>query len=346
MTSSYLENTSSSGNASTKNDPPITSSDYCLVWQKHASFPNVKRSSYTVKLTRAQQQQLEKILREGNYRPLSVPHAAYAAEAENVKIVLYHSGTCLVQGAGAHDWMIFVLEPQVLSEARLGYEDLLDSSAAEPHLGIDESGKGDYFGPLVIAAAYVDPAIVKRLRTINVRDSKRIKSPKEIFRLDKEIRTIIDDKYAIVNIGPEAYNRLYKVMGNVNRILAWGHARAIENALEKVPECPRALSDQFGPAHRIEKSLMKMGRQIRLDQRHGAESDPAVAAASILARASFLRSLKNMENDFGMPIPRGATTSAQETARRLVQRYGADILRRMVKLHFKTTESVLSPDTS
>jgi ribonuclease HIII len=243
-----------------------------------------KKMSYTVKLTPAQLDAAARILREGNYRLRRVEHTVAAAEGEDCQIAVYRSGKCLVQGKGAADWITFVLEPQVLGEARLGYEDVLNPEANAPHMGVDESGKGDFFGPLVIAAAYVDAAIARDLKALNVRDSKSITTDKAAQDLAKKIRARLGDRFAVVAIGPAAYNRLYATMGSVNRILAWGHARAIENLLEKVPDCPRALSDQFGPEQQIQRALQQKGRQIKLEQRHKAESDVAVAAASILAR--------------------------------------------------------------
>ena len=120
-----------------------------------------QKTSYTVKLTPAQMEAAVRILREGNYRPRRVEYTLAAAEGPDCQIALYRSGKCLVQGKGAADWITFVLEPQVLGEARLGYEDVLNPEANAPHMGVDESGKGDFFGPLVIAAAYVDEAIAK-----------------------------------------------------------------------------------------------------------------------------------------------------------------------------------------
>ena len=145
-----------------------------------------------------------------------------------------------------------------------------------------------------------------------------------------------------VAIGPEAYNRMYAKIANVNRLLAWGHARAIENLLEKVPDCPRALSDKFGPTARIERALMEKGKKIKMDQRTKAESDPAVAAASILARAGFLMALRKMEKDFGIEtVPKGCSAKVKQIAKELVANKGPDILLKTCKCHFRTTDEVL-----
>ena len=302
-----------------------------------------KKNSYTIKLTPAQMDAAARILREGNYRARRVEYALAAAEGEDCQIVLYQSGKCLVQGKGAADWVTFVLEPQVLGEARLGYEDVLNPEANAPHMGVDESGKGDFFGPLVIAAAYVDAAIAKDLKAMNVRDSKTITTDKAAQDLAKKIRARLGDRFAVVSIGPAAYNRLYATMGSVNRILAWGHARAIENLLEKVPDCPRALSDQFGPEQQIQRALQQKGRKIKLEQRHKAESDVAVAAASILARSGFLTALDKLGEKIGAKLPKGASDKVKAVAGEIARKHGGAVFLEVAKCHFKTTDDVLGP---
>jgi ribonuclease HIII len=302
----------------------------------------MKQNSHTIKLSSEQQQKLIAHLKNPKYKQVEVPYTLIAVAAENCRINLYTSGKCLVQGKGAEDWITFVLEPEITGEARLGYETVHDPESVKPHMGIDESGKGDLFGPLVISAVYTDAKTVDILKEIGAKDSKKISSDRVALQLASAIRKQLDGKYTIVTLGPEAYNRMYASMKNVNRVLAWGHARAIENLLEKVPDCPRALSDKFGPTHRIESALMKNGKQIKMDQRTKAESDPAVAAASILARAGFLNALRNMEKEFGVEtIPKGCSDRVRQIAAELVADKGPGILPKTCKCHFRTVDQVL-----
>lgn len=302
----------------------------------------MKQNTFSFKLDAGQQKRLISILQQGNYRPTEVPHTIVSVEGDRCCINLYKSGKCLAQGKGAEDWVLYVLEPLVLQSVGVGYEETLNPDAFDPHIGVDESGKGDFFGPLVISAAYVDRETVRILQEMGVRDSKSISSDKKIQSMVKDIRKTLGGKITMVTIGPTAYNRLYRSMKNVNHILAWGHARAIENLLEKVPECPRAVADQFGPKRQIEKALMKKGRTIELVQRHKAESDPAVAAASILARAGFLDALRDLRKKHGIEIPKGASEAVQQAARKLVEQKGPAILLNTAKCHFKTTDQVLA----
>jgi ribonuclease HIII len=215
-------------------------------------------------------------------------------------------------------------------------------SEAESWIGLDESGKGDYFGPLVVAGVHVTPEQAERLLDMGVRDSKRI-ADSRILKLDAGIRPAV--RYSVVAIGPQRYNELYEKMRNLNRLLAWAHARALENLLNEV-NCTRALADQFGDEQWIEKALMEKGKRITLEQRPRAEEDVAVAAASILARAEFLNRLKRLSEECGVTLPKGASQIVQETARKLFQGQTAHderakILKKVAKWHFRMTKGIL-----
>jgi ribonuclease HIII len=205
-------------------------------------------------------------------------------------------------------------------------------------IGVDESGKGDYFGPLAVAGVHVPEGGRDALLSLGVRDSKQV-SDDRARRLARAIR----DSYAtsVVAIGPERYNALYASMRNLNRLLAWAHARVIENLLERVPDCGEAISDQFGDARLLEQALLERGRRIRLRQHPRAEADPVVAAASLVARAEFLDRLTALSGRFGTSLPKGAGPPVLVAARAFVAQHGADALGQVAKLHFRTTRQVL-----
>lgn len=204
-------------------------------------------------------------------------------------------------------------------------------------IGIDESGKGDYFGPLVIAAVFVDGTTQGELALMQVRDSKKI-SDGRILEMAPDIKTICP--HSVIAIGPQKYNELYEKIRNLNRLLAWGHAKALENLLERVP-CSLAISDQFGDERLILNALQAKGRTVTLEQRTGAESDLAVAAASVLARAEFLLRLKRLSNEVGTTLPKGASPAVELAGRMVVKKHGRERLAAIAKLHFKTTKAVL-----
>lgn len=207
-----------------------------------------------------------------------------------------------------------------------------------PRIGIDESGKGDYFGPLAIAAVYVSPSSEADLALMGVRDSKKI-SDGRILQLAPDIRQVC--RHSLVTIGPLRYNELYAKMKNLNRLLAWGHARALENLLQQV-DCSVAISDQFGDQRLVLNALQEKGKLIRLVQHPKAEADLAVAAASILARAEFLQRLQRLSQEVGTTLPKGASPSVELAAKMVVMKHGRERLGHVAKLHFKTTERVVT----
>src|SRR5881628_3880887 len=245
-------------------------------------------NSYTHPLTAEQATKLRALLNERGFEFSPKQYTLFFAQKNKLSVAVYEKGPkVLVQGKGIEEFVQFELEPKILGEAKLGYEEVHLPEMFEPHFGVDESGKGDFFGPLVIAGVYVDRGIARQLLDAGVQDSKRIGSDARIRALADIIRRETHGLHDVVSIGPERYNQLYEKFANLNSLLGWGHARVIENLLAKRPDCPRALSDKFADAGVVENSLLQRGRAIKLEQRTRAESDLAVAAASILAREAF-----------------------------------------------------------
>ena len=205
-----------------------------------------------------------------------------------------------------------------------------------PHIGVDESGKGDYFGYLVAAAVYVDENSEKKLQEMRVRDSKQILDS-TVQKMATEIKKTC--KHEIVKISPEKYNMLYKRFKSLNKLLAWCHARAIENLLKKTNGVDFVLTDKFGEEKLVREALFEKGRKIKLVQKTRAESDIAVAAASILARAEFLKTLRQLSLLVGYKLPKGAT-HVEEAGKEMIKRHGEEILDKISKVHFKTTKKI------
>jgi ribonuclease HIII len=195
----------------------------------------------------------------------------------------------------------------------------------------------------VISGAYVDRGIARKLVDAGVVDSKRITSDARIRALADTIRKTSLGLVETVLIGPAKYNELYEKFSNLNRLLGWGHARVIENLLERKPGCPRSLSDQFADSRVINASLLKHGRKLTIEQRPKAESDIAVAAASILAREAFINWLERKSKELGVRLGRGVSPSVKEAARKLVEMNGPGALRDVAKVHFRTAHET-APD--
>jgi ribonuclease HIII len=209
---------------------------------------------------------------------------------------------------------------------------------AKGHIGTDESGKGDYYGPLTVAGFFLPDGQEDILLELGIRDSKKISDGRvrELSELVKKGYT-----HTVVAIGPHKYNELYQKLRNLNRLLAWAHSRAIENLLEEVP-CTLAITDQFGDKAFVLNALMKKGRNIELVQKPKAEEDLAVAAASILARAEFLKRLYFLSQDVGIDLPKGSSAKTEDIGVQLIQEHGVGILDKVAKKHFKITGRILS----
>lgn len=205
-------------------------------------------------------------------------------------------------------------------------------------VGSDESGKGDYFGPLVVAAVALTQENWRVLAELGVQDSKNLTDARATS-IAEQVRDAFPNE--VLTIMPPRYNELWAKFRNVNRLLAWAHARVIENVIEKAPQATAAVADQFGDESLIRNALFERGREVRLVQMPRAERDPAVAAASILARAEFLRRLDQLSREAGVRLPKGASSQVDAVARSLVAQRGPDALHAIAKMHFKTTQRVI-----
>lgn len=299
-------------------------------------------TSYTAKLTPEQATTLRVYLRDHDYVFRDVPYADFAGSKGQTNIVFYTSGKLVIQGKGTQEFIEFVLEPLILQEVKLGYEEVLNPEMLAPRIGVDESGKGDFFGPLCVAGVYINESVVRAWKDAGVRDSKAIGRDRKIAELAELIRKTPGCVTTVIPIGNEAYNRLMQKFKSVNRLLAWGHARAIENLMgsrnlmDPLPE--RAISDQFASdKETVAKALMALGREIELVQRHRAESDLAVAAASILARHEFVTRLQRLGQQYGIKFPKGAGKDVDTVAREFFEKHGAAEMVKVAKMHFRTS---------
>jgi ribonuclease HIII len=298
-------------------------------------------NSYTQPLTAEQAGKLRALLDELGFEFSPKPYTIFFGQKNKLSVAVYEKGPkVLIQGKGVEEFVQFEMEPKILGEAKLGYEEVHSPKMFEPHFGVDESGKGDFFGPLVISGVYVDRGIARKFLDAGVQDSKRISSDARIRALAALIRKDSLGLFDMVLIGPAKYNELYEKFKNLNSLLGWGHARVIENLLAKKPDCPRSLSDQFADKRVIEQSLMRHGRKIDIEQRTKAESDIAVAAASILAREAFIDWLEREGKKLGLRLPRGASTQVRSTAEKLAADKGPEVLSRLAKVHFRTAHEV------
>jgi ribonuclease HIII len=215
-----------------------------------------------------------------------------------------------------------------------------DKEIKEPanYIGTDESGKGDFFGPLVVAGVLADKVAISKLKDLGVRDSKTI-TDINIKKLASKIKSLLKNKYDIIPLKPEKYNELHSKMGNVNLIMGWAHAKVIENILNSF-NVEEAISDKFGNEKTILNALQQKGRQIKLHQVTNAERFTAVAAASILARDAVIKWFEINSKKLSIKIPKGASKEVENIARKIIESFGKDALPGLVKMHFKTSKRI------
>jgi len=286
------------------------------------------------KLDRGRFDDLRKHLKVLGFKFEERPHQVFLARYDPLTVNLYESGKLTFGGNDP------VLQREVewfLSKLGAGTEKPAPGIGFDgrTRIGTDEVGKGDFFGPLVVAGALLDKNAERDLRQLGVRDSKEIKGDSKILAMAKEIMKILGpDRYDIVAINPSKYNELYAKMKNLNTILGWAHARVIENLLKKNRDCGLAISDQFGDPDYITGSLMEKGRTVELVQIHKGGRDLAIASASVLARARFVSAMGKMSGDFEFEFPRGASAKVVKAAKEFIVAQGIANLGQVAKLHF------------
>ncbi|MEI6052193.1 MAG: ribonuclease HIII [Opitutaceae bacterium] len=303
-----------------------------------------KLSTYTIKLDEVQMDKLRALCVARQWEAFEVPYARFAFRGTDVNVTAYDKRKVVViAGKGTEEFVTMTLEPEITMAAKLGYDEILHPDWFEAHAGLDESGKGDFFGPVVAATVIADKAMIDAWREAGVQDSKKIVDT-QIIRLDAIIR---ETKGVVVEVcycrTMARYNELMGRPGaNLNRFLAWQHATALGDALAK-RSVPWGLLDQFTEQPLVQRELAKKGVQnFELRMRTKAESDPVVAAASVVARAEFIRAMHALSKQFGEKLQKGAGPLVKIQADQIMQKFGTRALGDYAKLHFRTAYEVVA----
>jgi ribonuclease HIII len=301
-----------------------------------------KLSTYTAKLDDAQMEKLRSILSGRGWEGFDVAYARYAFRGQDCNVTAYESGKLVVAGKGTEEFVTMTLETDITMVAKLGYDEVLHPDWFELHAGLDESGKGDLFGPVVAATVIADKAAIELWIKAGVKDSKKI-AEAQIIRLDKLIRETHGVAVATCLCGMAKYNTIMlRPYANLNKLLAWQHATALVQALSR-KKAPRGLLDQFTKQPLVQKELKKMGvTDFDLQMRTKAEEDPVVAAASVVARAEYVRQMHTLSRQYGTTLQKGAGPVAKQQAADIVDKLGAQALGTFAKLHFRTSYEVVS----
>lgn len=302
-----------------------------------------KLSSYTIKLDDAQMARLRAICEERSWTPFEVAYTRFAYKADHLKlnVTAYTSGKVVLAGKGTEDFVRDTLEPEVTQQARLGYDEVLNPDWFEDHAGLDESGKGDFFGPVIAATVIGRKSMIEAWRKAGAQDSKKIAESK-ILELDSIIRNTPGVVVKVCFCGMPKYNELMaRPRANLNLLLAWQHATALSQALAEHP-VKWGLLDQFSEQPLVQRELARKNvENFELRMRTKAESDPVVAAASIVARAEFVRQMNQLSKKFGDKLQKGAGPQAKAQGHEIIRKFGVLALKDFAKLHFRTAYEVV-----
>lgn len=295
--------------------------------------------TFTAKFEKAEFDKVRSFFEERNAEFGEHQYAVFRAKIPQCVGILFESGKFVLQGKDVSEISaefqaaLPFQTPIEKSGGKISSSDMsLEELARHPHIGIDESGKGDFFGPLVVAGVLVDEENSKKFMEAGIKDSKKL-SDEKILKLANLIKA--NSVHSIVIVGNEKYNEIYAKFENLNKLLAWGHARVIENILEK-QYCNYALSDKFGNEYLIKNALLEKGKTITLEQRTHGEDDIAVAAASVLARAAYVNKMQVLSRQYEIELPKGASEAVLQAGKKFVQMYGKEKLKAVAKIHFKT----------
>lgn len=293
----------------------------------------------SIKITNEFQDILKKKLLADNFIFSSCQNAKWKATNEGINVTCYESLKLLIQGKKCEEFNNKYLKNNSLSEVKqptlIDTKDFVHDFSS--WIGTDESGKGDFIGPLVTAGVLVKKEQIEFLQNLNIKDSKKL-TDKFIIQVAPKIKQ--NCLFSVVTINPEKYNELYAKFKNLNKLLAWAHSRAIENLLEKSPDCENAISDKFADESLIKNALFKKGKKINLIQRTKAESDIAVACASILAREEFVKRTENLKKLYNIDFSKGGGDLATKQAQEFAKQHGKDKLKLIAKMHFKNMNQI------
>ena len=303
-----------------------------------------KKTLYTITLSLDYIEKLKKWFYSKSWESYNVKYAYFGYRSKKTNVVAYNSGKVVIQGKNTEDFVRYVLEAQITGKPKIGYETIIHPTWFENHAGLDESGKGDLFGPLTSACVIAKACHVHQWLNIGLKDSKRIKSDINIMKLDNIIR---NTKGVIINtISPEMpkYNELYNKFGrNLNKLLAWMHAKVLKESLKK-EFVSWGMLDQFSKKPLVQNYFKKSNFDLRMEIK--AESDPIVAAASIVARATYLKQMQKLSERAGFVLLKGVNSAVKEQGKKIITKFGVNSLNKFAKLHFRTILEIIEKPIS
>jgi ribonuclease HIII len=279
---------------------------------------------FVAQIPQALVQKLQADLKEQGFEFSTPPYTHFSAKKKGVSVTLYQSLKLTVQGKEMADFIQFYLEPEILKTFHFGHPVASKNLDLTPRIGVDEAGKGDFFGPLCIAALFAEGSGVERLIELGVKDSKTI-SDTNIVLIGKKIRA--EFQYEVIRVSPTRYNEMYPKFGNLNTMLAWGHATAIEKLSARC-QCRNVIIDKFAHEQVVLKAVKQKNLSITLTQKVRAEED-------------VVDGMDKLSQECGFELPKGASAQVIAAGKKVVALFGSDMLPKVGKMHFRTVEKII-----
>lgn len=296
----------------------------------------MNQNTFTITLNKEEQSRAKDVITANGWKEVHDGNQYVSYRLKSISgstAILYSSGKLVFQGMEDFTSLIANIKEEVDS----------DMNGFKPHLGVDEVGKGDYFGPLVVVSCFVNEEFAKKTKLLGFADSKKFTDGKiaKLFNSVKEY-----PYYYSSVVHPKEYNKLAKEYGNVSILLAKQHSLVIEKGLKDLKSkdilCENVVIDQFSSSkNRVLDELGILGKSVNLEQFHKGESDIAVAVASVIARGIFLEEWEKMCERYRFQFPKGAS-NVLGSAREFVGSFGSDELELVAKTGFKTTKSIMN----
>lgn len=273
-------------------------------------------------------------LKETGFTISSPEHTFFSAKKPGINVTLYNSYKLVIQGRAKDEFIEFYVEPELTKT--FTYNNNGTNENLEEHIGVDESGKGDFFGPLCTVAVFANTEQMKKLNENAIKDSKTLKDDQIAIKASI-IKKICPYKELVLM--PKKYNELYHKIQNLNHLLGWCHCTAIENLIQTNP-CKKVIIDQFANESLMQNMIAKKKLSIDLTQRVRAEEDVVVAAASILARDAFVKNLRRLEQEHNITLAKGAGPKVIQAGVKIMMSKGLDFFNVCAKTHFKTLNDI------
>lgn len=305
----------------------------------------------TVKITEETKKAMDEFYKD-LVRPKTPQYALFQADDGDTVVTLYESGKAVFQGKDADLASKYWIETEKINAGTVHYTNSDEKGKKEKKeikkdmklynattIGSDEVGTGDYFGPIVVTACYVNKENKEFLEELGVRDSKKLTDEKILEIVPKIVRVI---PYNTVILNNKEYNSRYSSNINMNAIKAIMHNKVLSNISKEHNDFEYAVVDQFTYPNAYFSYLKNCSNVFRnITFLTKAEDQVlSVACASIISRYVFIKEMAKISKELGILIPKGASTAVDEVALKIALEKGFDVLTNYVKLNFKNTEKV------